>query len=234
MAARRQRRQQEAKRKGQEEAAQKILEEQSHLAINSKPTTAEHIVIPNVVAGQSPEEQVGYGRFISYLFISCTANKTPIWTIFMDLRTSYSSRKSLFTKSSSFLFFLVFLTIHAISEWYEKKVSKNGHSKAFLYLNILSLQALKREQERSLEELQERQQEEMERLEDKLAREAKDSEHKEMQDFEAYRERTLREAKNRQAAELSARSDLSAAETQQVTLIFPVFCVVNVFKFRIK
>eukprot|EP00111_Clytia_hemisphaerica_P004694 TCONS_00013482-protein len=57
LAARRQRRQQEAKRKGQEEAAQKILEEQSHLAINSKPTTAEHIVIPNVVAGQSPEEQ---------------------------------------------------------------------------------------------------------------------------------------------------------------------------------
>ena len=58
LAARRQRRQQEAKRKGQEEAAQKILEEQSHLAVNSKTTTAEHIVIPNVIAGQSPEEMV--------------------------------------------------------------------------------------------------------------------------------------------------------------------------------
>lgn len=58
LAARRARRQQEAKRKGQEVAAQQILEEQSKLAVNSKPTTAEHIVIPNVVAGQSAEEQV--------------------------------------------------------------------------------------------------------------------------------------------------------------------------------
>lgn len=60
LAARRQRRQQEAKRKGQEEAAQRILEEQSQLATNSKVTTAEHIVIPNVVAGQSPEEMVSF------------------------------------------------------------------------------------------------------------------------------------------------------------------------------
>lgn len=58
MVSRRQRRQQDAKRKGQEEAAQQILKEQSNLAINSKATTAEHIVIPNVIAGQSPEEQV--------------------------------------------------------------------------------------------------------------------------------------------------------------------------------
>jgi len=75
---------------------------------------------------------------------------------------------------------------------------------------------LKREQERTLEELAERQQEDQERLEDKLAREAKDVEMREMADFEAYRERSLREAKNKQAAELSARSDLSATETQQV------------------
>lgn len=86
----------------------------------------------------------------------------------------------------------------------------------FNWFISLILQALKHGQERSLEELEERQQEEKEKLEDKLAREAKTTEQKEMQDFEAYRERALREAKNRQAAELSARSDLSAAETQQV------------------
>lgn len=75
---------------------------------------------------------------------------------------------------------------------------------------------MKREQERTREELGERQQEELEKLEDKMAREAKHTEQKEMQEFEVYRERSLREAKNRQAAELSARSDLSAVETQQV------------------
>lgn len=64
--------------------------------------------------------------------------------------------------------------------------------------------------------MKERQEEEQEKLEDKLAREAKEAETKAIADFETYRERALREAKNRQAAELSARSDLSSAETQQV------------------
>lgn len=77
LAARRQRRQQEAKRKGQEEAAQKILEEQSHLAVNSKTTTAEHIVIPNVIAGQSPEEMVCISTLTSRPFFFETPKHQP-------------------------------------------------------------------------------------------------------------------------------------------------------------
>ena len=51
-----------------------------------------------------------------------------------------------------------------------------------------------------------------------------------MADFDAYRERTLREVKNKQAAELSARSDLSSAETQQVVclLVKHVFFILHV------
>ena len=58
LAARKARRNQDAKRQGQEEATQRILDEQAKLAVQSKPTGVEYINIPNVVAGQSPEEQV--------------------------------------------------------------------------------------------------------------------------------------------------------------------------------
>ena len=87
-----------------------------------------------------------------------------------------------------------------------------------MFSSNIIFQALKREQERSLEEFKERQEEDTEKLEDKLAREAKEAQSKSIADFEAYRERALREAKNRQAAELSARTDLSSAEMQQVFL----------------
>lgn len=131
--ARKNRRQQEAKRQGGEEAAQRILDEHSRLALQSKPTGVEYINIPNVVAGQSPEEQ-----------------------------------------------------------------------------------AIKREQERSLEALKERHVEDQDKLEEKLEREAREAEKKALDEFETYRQRALREAKNRQAAELTARSGLSSDETQQL------------------
>lgn len=70
--ARKNRRQQEAKRQGGEEAAQRILDEHSRLALQSKPTGVEYINIPNVVAGQSPEEQVrqlNYSKKKKYVFI---------------------------------------------------------------------------------------------------------------------------------------------------------------------
>ena len=59
LAARKNRRQQDQQRQAQEEAAQRILDEQAQLALQSKPADAvDHIVIPNIVAGQSPEEMV--------------------------------------------------------------------------------------------------------------------------------------------------------------------------------
>ena len=88
----------------------------------------------------------------------------------------------------------------------------NHDSKKLSFLH----QALKHEQQRAMEELNERHGEEQERMEDKLAREAKEEEARMMKAFEQERERALREARNRQAAELTARSDMSSDETQQV------------------
>ena len=82
---------------------------------------------------------------------------------------------------------------------------------------------MKREQERSLNDIKERHKEELEKLEDKLEREAREAEEKELADFEAYRQRALREAKNRQAAELAARNDLSSEETQKVHITLAHF-----------
>ena len=73
LAARKARRNQDAKRQGQEEATQRILDEQAKLAVQSKPTGVEYINIPNVVAGQSAEEQVEQKRFTDqniYQFLS--------------------------------------------------------------------------------------------------------------------------------------------------------------------
>lgn len=69
-----------------------------------------------------------------------------------------------------------------------------------------------------MEELKERQQIDEDKLDDLLNKQARKEEDKAMADFEVYRQRALREVKNRQAAELSARSDLSSDEMQQVWL----------------
>lgn len=58
----------------------------------------------------------------------------------------------------------------------------------------------------------------MEKLNDKLSREVREEEAKALADFEEYRQRALRETKNRQVAELASRSDLSSDETQKVSI----------------
>ena len=59
MAARRARRQEEARRQAEEVAAQRILEEQSQAIAANKPADADHIIVPEVIiARETTEEQV--------------------------------------------------------------------------------------------------------------------------------------------------------------------------------
>ena len=90
LAARKARRNQDAKRQGQEEATQRILDEQAKLAVQSKPTGVEYINIPNVVAGQSAEEQVEQKRFTDqniYQFLSLYQ------TIFDQIQLAFTCSK---------------------------------------------------------------------------------------------------------------------------------------------
>lgn len=72
------------------------------------------------------------------------------------------------------------------------------------------------EQQRAIEEIQEKQENELKNLEVQMKNEEKDDANKALKQFEDERQRLLSEAKNRQAAELTARSDLSAEATQKV------------------
>ena len=59
LAARRARRQEEARRQTETAAAQRILEEQSKAVAANKPTDAEHVAIPEVIIPrETTEEQV--------------------------------------------------------------------------------------------------------------------------------------------------------------------------------
>lgn len=59
MAARLARRQEDARRKSEEDAAKRILEEQSKALAANKPVDAEHVAVPDVIIpNETPEEQV--------------------------------------------------------------------------------------------------------------------------------------------------------------------------------
>ncbi|EDO39341.1 predicted protein, partial [Nematostella vectensis] len=78
-------------------------------------------------------------------------------------------------------------------------------------------QALKKEQERVIQEMKVRHAEEAQRLKEKLERELKTDEEAAMQMKTADQERSLRELKDRHAAELSARgNNMSPEELQQL------------------
>ena len=76
---------------------------------------------------------------------------------------------------------------------------------------------LKKEQDRTIEELREHQEQVSLKLADKLEKETKDEEAMKLKAFEAYRLRAINEVRNRQAAELSSRNDLDANESQRVS-----------------
>merc|ERR1712048_1519455 len=76
--------------------------------------------------------------------------------------------------------------------------------------------ALKVEQARAMEDLVSRQEAEKERLAERLRKEAADEEEKAFASLEKERDRVLREARNKHAAELTARSDLSGEATQKL------------------
>lgn len=59
MAARLARRQEDARRKSEEDAAKRILEEQSKALAANKPVDAEHVAVPDVIIpNETAEEQV--------------------------------------------------------------------------------------------------------------------------------------------------------------------------------
>ena len=76
---------------------------------------------------------------------------------------------------------------------------------------------MKKEQDRTIEELKEHQEQVLLKLTDKLEKETRDEESRKLKAFEAYRLRAINEVRNRQAAELSSRNDLDASESQRVS-----------------
>ena len=80
------------------------------------------------------------------------------------------------------------------------------------------MQALRNEQERTLADMRERHEQDTHKMSEKLEREVATDEEQAVELLEADKGRRLRELKDRQAAELAARSkDMSAEEVQQVT-----------------
>lgn len=71
-----------------------------------------------------------------------------------------------------------------------------------------------------MEELKEHQENEAHKLLEKLEREAKEEEERRIREFETYRIRTINEARNRQAAELSSRNEMGTEESQRVRWFF--------------
>ena len=80
------------------------------------------------------------------------------------------------------------------------------------------LQALKREQERTMEELKDLQGNELSKTLEKLDKDCKEEEDKKLREFESYRSRAINEARNRQSAELSSRNNMSVDESKRVSL----------------
>lgn len=80
----------------------------------------------------------------------------------------------------------------------------------------VEITALKKEQDRTIEELKEHQEQVLLKLTDKLEKETRDEESRKLKAFEAYRLRAINEVRNRQAAELSSRNDLDASESQRL------------------
>ncbi len=71
-----------------------------------------------------------------------------------------------------------------------------------------------------MEELKEHQENEAHKLLEKLEREAKEEEERRIREFETYRIRTINEARNTQAAELSSRNEMGTEESQRVGWFF--------------
>lgn len=100
----------------------------------------------------------------------------------------------------------------------------------FIYLFILFigesdffvLQALKKEQERTIEELKDHQQQELDRMADKLEKESRDEEARKLNAFEVYRLRAISEVRSRQATELSSRNDMDTDESHRVCHTNPI------------
>ena len=87
---------------------------------------------------------------------------------------------------------------------------------------------MKKEQERTIEELKDHQELESERMAEKLEKESKDEEARKLKAFEAYRLRAINEVRNRQAAELSSRNDMDTDESQRVGfLVTDCSCTVD-------
>ena len=87
----------------------------------------------------------------------------------------------------------------------------------------MEAQALKKEQDRAKEEMKERHRQERDQLSSQVKADARKQEADLLKETEQEKERLLREKKNKQAAELTARRDLTPDELAAVSLsdIFP-------------
>ena len=87
----------------------------------------------------------------------------------------------------------------------------------------MEAQALKKEQDRAKEEMKERHRQERDQLSLRVETDARKQEADLLKETEQEKERLLREKKNKQAAELAARRDLTPDELAAVSLcdIFP-------------
>lgn len=93
------------------------------------------------------------------------------------------------------------------------------YSLIYLIYTCSSSKAIKKEQQRVLDDMKLRHDEEAQKLKDKIGKELKKEEEASLKEFDAEKERQMREIKDRHAAEISARSDaMSPEELQQVGL----------------
>ena len=81
----------------------------------------------------------------------------------------------------------------------------------------MEAQALKKEQERSKEDMKERHRQERDELSSQIEADARKQEADLVKETETEKERLLREKKNKQAAELAARRDLTSEELAAVS-----------------
>lgn len=81
-------------------------------------------------------------------------------------------------------------------------------------------QALLKEQQRHQEEIKQRQRDELQTLQAETDRTTKDEESKLNQHFQRDLEQAIREKKNRQAAEIQARPDLTKEQMNAVSCLF--------------
>lgn len=99
-----------------------------------------------------------------------------------------------------------------------------------VYLHLI-LKAIKKEQQRVLDDMKLRHDEEAQNMKEKLNKELKKDEDAALNEFDAETERHMREIKDRHAAEISARSDaMSPEELQQVEFFaFLIYFHLSIF-----